>query len=144
MFWILLTLYIGTTVLTGLLQKAPHVKASALGELQVPTAEEGRNLPVFWGTCCLKAPNVVWYGDYRVRAIKKSMGWMSFGRTYTAGYKYHLGMDLALCHGKVDALVDVMAGTCGDLKSVSFTQPETEQDGSKKVHVDDPNCFGGE
>jgi hypothetical protein len=120
MFWIMLAIYAATTVLSGLLQKAPKIKASSLGEIQVPTAEEGRNLPVIWGTCCLQAPNVVWYSDYKVQPIKKSMGIMAFGRTYTAGYRYYLGMDLALCHGPVDELVDILAGTGEDLKKLSW------------------------
>ena len=160
MFWIMLAIYAATTVLSGLLQKAPKIKAASLGEIQVPTAEEGRNLPVIWGTCCLKAPNVVWYGDYKVEAIKKSMGIMSFGRSYTAGYRYYLGMDLALCHGKVDALVDILAGTGEDLKSLDWQgggnmspirwfhipslPPVTNPDGSISLNVASKNIFGGD
>ena len=142
-WWVTLLIYAGTVVLSGLLQKAPKVRASALGELQVPTAEEGRNLPVIWGTCCLKAPNVVWYGDYKVKAIKKSMGIMAFGRTYTAGHRYYLGMDLGLCHGPVDALVDILAGTGEDLQHINFSQ-SINPDGSCPVTVNDPNAFGGD
>ena len=143
LWWVALLIYAASTVLTGLLQKAPNVKASSLGEMQVPTAEEGRNLPVIWGTCCLKAPNVVWYGDYRVKAIRKSMGWMSFGREYTAGHRYYLGMDLALCNGPVDALVDILAGTGEDLKSIRFGQ-SAGASGAMNISVNDPDAFGGE
>jgi hypothetical protein len=143
LWWVTLLIYAGTVVLSGLLQKAPKVKASALGDMQIPTAEEGRSLPVIWGTCCLKSPNVVWYGDYKVQAIKKSMGIMAFGRTYTAGHRYYLGMDLGLCHGPVDALVDILAGTGEDLKHISFSQ-SANPDGSRAVTVNDPNGFGGD
>lgn len=144
LWWVVLLINVATMALSGLLQKAPKVKASALGDLQVPTAEEGRNLPVFWGTCCMRSPNVVWYGDYKVKAIKKSMGWMAFGRTYTAGHKYYLGMDLALCLGQVDALVDILAGTGEDLKHIAFAQTGPSQDGSRSLIIADSNCFGGE
>src|SRR6266568_9645113 len=144
MFWILLAMYIATTVLSGLLQKAPKVNASALGDLQVPTAEEGRSLPVIWGTCCLKSPNVVWYGDFKVVAIKKSMGIMAFGRHYTSGYKYYLGMDLGLCHGPVDELVDVLAGTGEDLKHVNIVYEGGNGNGGIGFHADDNKLFGGE
>lgn len=123
-WWVMLIIVAASMVLSGLLQKAPKVKASSLGEFEIPTAEEGRSLPVIWGTCCLRAPNVVWYGDYKSKAIKKSMGIMAFGRTYTAGHKYYLGMDLGLCHGPVDALVDILAGTGEDLKPLSFSGGE--------------------
>lgn len=142
LWWVTLLIYAGTVVLSGLLQKAPKVKASSLGDMQIPTAEEGRSLPVIWGTCCLKAPNVVYYGDYRVRAIKKSMGIMAFGRTYTAGHRYFLSMDLGLCHGPVDALVDILAGTGEDLKHINFSQ-SANPDGSRSITVDAENAFGG-
>lgn len=161
MFWIFLLIYAGTTVLSGLLAKTPKVTASGLGDLQVPTAEDGRSLPFFWGTCCLKSPNVVWYGDYKCQAIKKSKGWLSFGATYTAGYKYYLGMDLALCHGPVDALVDILAGSGDDYKQLKWQggeninkvwwlgpilspAPSQQPDGSIAVYVASGNIFGGD
>lgn len=137
-------LYAVSTVLSGLLQKAPKASASAMGDLKVPTAEEGRNLPVIWGTCMLRAPNVVWYGDYKCVPIKKSMGIMAFGRSYTAGYQYFLTMDLGLCHGKVDALVAILAGTGEDLKSLGYPMVDLNPDGSIRLHALTVDLFGGE
>jgi hypothetical protein len=143
-WWVLLIIYAATTVLSGLLQRAPNQKASSLGDLQVPTAEEGRSLPVVWGTCCLKSPNVVWYGDYKVKAIRKSMGIMAFGRTYVAGHRYYLGLDMGLCHGPVDELVSIMAGSGENLKALNFTVTGTNADGSKAILANDKKCFGGD
>ncbi len=160
-WWVTLLLYAGSVVLSGLLQKAPKTKAAGLGELQVPTAEEGRNLPVIWGTCCLKSPNVVWYGDYKVKEIKESMGLLSFGRTYTAGYKYYLGMDLGLCHGPIDELVDILAGNGDDLRPLNWKDgyvlygtaipwgrgsapdPVVNPDGSLRIFANSATLFGG-
>jgi len=44
---------------------------SASSTLDVPTAEEGGNIPVVFGTNLLRATNVIWYGDPRVVAIKQ-------------------------------------------------------------------------
>lgn len=38
-------------------------KPASLSELDAPTAEPGRPLPVVFGTVRMKAPNIVWYGD---------------------------------------------------------------------------------
>jgi len=132
-----------TTVLSGLLQKLPKAKASSMGEMQAPTAEEGRNIPVIFGTCLLRAPNVVWYGDFGTQAIKVSAGWMAFGRKQTVGYRYYLGMDLHLCHGPVDALVDIRAGNGEDLVHVKYTTSQNS-DGSIAVQLNDSELFGGD
>lgn len=50
-------------------QPSPSVQ-----EVEAPTAEEGRSIPVLFGTRDVKGPNVVWYGDVRTVAIKKKGG----------------------------------------------------------------------
>lgn len=47
---------------------------AGLGDIKAPTAEEGREIPVLFGTRDLRAPNVVWYGDLKTVAIKKKGG----------------------------------------------------------------------
>ncbi|MEM8493220.1 MAG: hypothetical protein AAF756_20575 [Pseudomonadota bacterium] len=47
---------------------------AGLDEIQVPTAEEGREIPVLFGCRYLAGPNVVWYGDLRTTAIKSKSG----------------------------------------------------------------------
>src|SRR5919108_2661771 len=118
MLWLLIdtAIYIATTVLSLYLASKSKAKASALGDFQAPTAEEGRAIPVVFGTVKLAAPNVVWYGDLKSKPLKAG-GWGTFGFKTTYGYKYFLGMDLVLCHGPVDELtalgsISGMAGKC--------------------------------
>ena len=118
MFWLLLLLFVATTVVGALL--APHPRGpqpSALGDFSVPTAEEGRAIPVVFGTCIIKGSNTVWWGDLKSKAIKVGGGILSFGRTQTVGYKYFLGLQSMQCHGPIDALVDIQA----DVKHVPYT-----------------------
>jgi hypothetical protein len=44
------------------------------GDIKAPTAEEGREIPVLFGTREMPAPNVVWYGDFQATPVKKSGG----------------------------------------------------------------------
>lgn len=48
--------------------------AAGIGDLQAPIAEEGRPIPVVFGTVLLRAPNVVWYGDLTTEPVKFSGG----------------------------------------------------------------------
>ena len=63
-------LWVGLTILSALLAPKPKPpKPAALDEFDVPTAEEGRPVPVALGTVWVKSGNVVWYGDLRVDPI---------------------------------------------------------------------------
>lgn len=56
---------------------APKPKAqkpAGFDDVQAPTAEEGREIAVLFGTRELKGPNCVWYGDFETDAIKKKSG----------------------------------------------------------------------
>jgi hypothetical protein len=118
-FWLLLLLFVATTVVGALL--APHPKGpqpSALGDFSLPTAEEGRAIPVVFGTCMIKGGNTTWWGDLKTKAIKQGGGLLSFGKSVTTGYKYFLGAQFMLCHGdETLELVDIQA----DVKSIPRT-----------------------
>jgi hypothetical protein len=66
----------------------------------------------------IKGGNTVWWGDLKSKAIKTGGGILELGRTQTTGYKYFLGVQFMLCHGPVDALVDIQA----DSKDVPGSQ----------------------
>lgn len=51
-------------------KKGPEPEPASLRDVEAPTAEAGRAIPVVFGTVIIKAPNVVWYGDLKVRAVK--------------------------------------------------------------------------
>ena len=53
----------------GAQQQSPSIQ-----EVEAPTAEEGRAIPVLFGTRDIKGANVVWYGDVKTVAIKKKGG----------------------------------------------------------------------
>lgn len=54
--------------------KIDKPKAAGLDAFSLPTAEEGRPIPVVFGTVLITGPNVVWAGDLRVDPIKKKGG----------------------------------------------------------------------
>jgi len=140
-FWQALFLYVGTTVVSALLQKRPKdASPGSAGEFQVPTAEEGRAIPVVFGTCNIK-PNVVWWGDLRIDPLKKkSGGFLGIGaKKVTVGYKYYVGMMLALCHGAIDALISIMVG---DKDTGAVIVPVGEN--YLEATINKPDLFGGD
>lgn len=47
---------------------------AGIGDVKAPTAEEGREIAVLFGTRDIAGPNVVWYGDFKSKAVKKKGG----------------------------------------------------------------------
>lgn len=73
--WFLVALFIGSLVLGMLLAPKPqNAKASGLGDITAPIAEEGVEIPVLFGTRDFNGPNVIWYGDLSVQPIKSKGG----------------------------------------------------------------------
>src|ERR1700676_3295058 len=140
----MLLLFVATTVVGALLSPHPRgPQPSALGDFSVPTAEEGRAIPVVFGTCMIKGGNTVWWGDLKSKPVKVSAGILGFGKTTITGYTYYLGCQFMLCHGPVDVLVDIQA----DVKSIPRTTSAIlNGDGSEnyiQVNANAYNLFGG-
>ena len=59
------------------LRSAPSVTnatPSEIADFDVPTAEEGRPVPVIFGTVRVTGSNVLWYGDLYNQPIIKKVG----------------------------------------------------------------------
>jgi hypothetical protein len=67
-----------------------------LSDFDIATAEDGRIIPVLFGTRLLH-PNLLWYGHLKDSSIKK--------KKQKIGYRYRLGMLYAI-GGEIDALVE--------------------------------------
>lgn len=74
-WWLIAVLFVGLFAISFLMAPKPQSqKPAGLGDFNAPTAEDGREIPVLFGTRDLKGPNVVWYGDLMTKAIKKKGG----------------------------------------------------------------------
>lgn len=70
-FWITLALAAATVALNYLLRPRPKApKPGELTDLENPTTESGRPVPVVFGTLTVKGLNVLWYGE-KGRSTKK-------------------------------------------------------------------------
>lgn len=61
-------------VSVALAPKPPTQPPAALEDFSVPVAEEGRPIPVVFGTVTITGSNVLWYGDLRSTPIKSKGG----------------------------------------------------------------------
>lgn len=109
MWWLIIKAIIQAVamiVIGELLRPKPKFedpKPSSLGDFNFPTAQEGRAIPIFWGTVKCAGPNVTWYGDLNIVPIKKKQKtgiWSS--AMVTVGYRYYLGIQHSLAFGCTD------------------------------------------
>lgn len=65
---------VAAVVAASMAPKPPVPKPAALSDLDVPQAEEGKPIPKVFGTCWVRDPNVLWYGDLATTPIKQKTG----------------------------------------------------------------------
>lgn len=70
--WIQLIILVVSMVISAMLApKPPEPRAAAIGDFDIPTADQDRAIPVIFGRVWVTGPNVVWYGDLKSTPIKK-------------------------------------------------------------------------
>lgn len=144
-WWIIVLINIGLTLLYELVRPKPKFDSpepSALGDFQFPTVGEGRVIPLVWGTCKIAGPMVTWYGDLDVQAMKKRVrtGLFSWDEV-TTNYRYSLGMQLVLCSGEIDEVIEIRFDDRPTTGTTITPEPASSR---TKVHIDALSFFGGD
>lgn len=70
----LVVLLVSTVISVALQPKPQAPKAALLEDFEIPTAEQGRPIPVVFGTKRVTGPNVLDYGGLTTEAIRKKSG----------------------------------------------------------------------
>lgn len=109
-------------------------KPAGLEDFSFPTAAE-RPIQVLAGTCRISGPNVLWYGDLKTTAIKKVTKSGFSSKKATVGFRYHMGVQLAICHGPDVILNGIKVGD-----KMAWTGKST----GGVIAIDKPSLFGGD
>jgi hypothetical protein len=108
--WVQFFLWIATTLITDYFRDPlPTVTASGLGDFTIPTATEGRFVPLCFGTHVIQGPNVTWYGDFEAVRRTVTTG-LVFKRDETIGFTYWLGMQMGLVRGQTAGIRRIWIG----------------------------------
>lgn len=71
-YWVVMCVVLIISV--AMMPKPKNAKPPALTDFDVPTAEDGREIPDFGGVVWFDDPNVLWYGDLSTSPIKAKGG----------------------------------------------------------------------
>jgi len=141
-FFIMALVYLVGTVLYEVLRPKPSFDSpapSSLGDFQFPSIGEGRPIPVVWGTCKLAGPMVTWYGDLTVQAITEKVKTGLFSsKNITTGYKYYIGIQLVLCGGELDDVLEIRFDDRRPPSGYAHLPDLTQ------INIDAAGFFGGE
>ena len=103
MIWATLIMFVVSFVLTALLTPKPELenaRPQSLDDINFPRATENAPVPMVLGKVTMRAPNVIWYGNFRVVPIREKIKTGLFSSTtITVGHRYFVTLDLALCIG---------------------------------------------
>jgi hypothetical protein len=70
-FFVQILIAIVLAVVSYMLAPKPkRPKPGPVAEIENPTADAGRPIPVVFGTVTIKGPNFLWYGDKDVRSFQ--------------------------------------------------------------------------
>lgn len=72
--WWFVAIFVVALVIAYAMAPKPQsttAKPSGLEDVTAPTAEDGREIPVLFGSRIITGPNCCWYGDLRVEPIVK-------------------------------------------------------------------------
>lgn len=73
--WGYIIVFALTLALSYAMQPKPQkTPPASIKDIEAPTAEEGRDIPVLFGRRIIKGPNVTWYGDLRTKPIRSKGG----------------------------------------------------------------------
>lgn len=71
LFAIAFLMLVASYVIQSFLIKKPRIEPAALEDWQFSQADEGTPATVFFGDCWTESGQVLWYGNYRTKKIKK-------------------------------------------------------------------------
>jgi hypothetical protein len=74
MWTVIAVLVVSVLVQYALQPKTPQPQAAELKDFEAPTADEGRPVPVVFGSVMVRSANVVWYGDLKTTPIRSKGG----------------------------------------------------------------------
>ncbi|MEE8551592.1 MAG: phage tail protein [Gemmatimonadota bacterium] len=146
-FWLIALIVVAIVLFVAAILLAPKPKFEdarprGLGDFQFPTATETRAVPILWGTVDIKGPNVIWYGDLKIIKIKKKVKSGFFKKTkITVGFRYFIGMDLAMAYGPLDRITRLEISS-----KVAFSgslDVKAAGNAGASLAINQPNLLGG-
>ena len=141
MIWFLLAMFVISFLITAFLTPKPEfedARASSLKDVNFPRATENAPIPLILGKVRMDAPNTIWYGDFQIEPIEEKISTGIFSSTtVVVGYKYFLGLDLALGMGPEVRVTEIfMDDKSAWTGSTNLTTPTT-------IQIDQPEFWGG-
>jgi hypothetical protein len=105
MWWIVGALSIATFIASMLLSpKPPMPVVASSGRPRRPTSQDGREIPIIFGTVLLKDPNITFFGDTSSQPNFDG----PVNSPFLTGFDYFGSVQYGLCHGEIDGIKEIV------------------------------------
>lgn len=147
MIWFMAAMFIISLVVA--IKMAPKIegqKPAGLEDFQFPTAAE-RPIQAIFGTCEIKGPNVLWYGDLKAKPITQKVKSLFKTTKTVIGHRYYMGVQMGLCHGPDVILRRIKFGDEVAWEGTSKGEEDytyTGKSDSGIIDIDKGDLFGGD
>jgi len=141
--WFFAVLFIGAFILSAFFAPKPKIenaRAASLSDFNFPRAKEGDPIPRGYGTWKTKGPNCIYVGDFKAEPIKKKVKTGLFSsKKQIVGYKYYIGIDMAVALGPCVTFRRMWLG-----KNEVWNDCITDCAGATPATIDLPELYGGQ
>lgn len=139
MWWRIIWWVVSFAISDYFRQRLPAQTPSGIGDFNIPTATEGRSVPIIpGGTPRIRAPNCIYYSDFAAIERTVTTG-VIFREEETIGFTYELALVYALFKGQAQGLTGIWIGEDKVFDHVTDAGgiPQTV------VDIDRDDLFGG-
>ena len=134
-FWYIVLAAVTVAIAYFTAPKVKGAKPAGKEAFQLPTAEEGRPMPVLFGCRRIMSPNAISpLLEYRVRRSGSSQ------RKHT--YYYYIGFHAALCHANIDGVLQAWSAEICLWPTLNDPSVEAA-DGQASASISAGDCLGG-
>ena len=140
MTWLQFWLWVASVLISDYFrERLPSQTASGIGDFNIPTATEGRVVPVMpGGTVRVEAPNCIWYGLFEAVSRTVTTG-LVFKKEEEIGFTYRLALQYALFKGEAEGITGIWIGDDQVFNHIDDAAGVPQE----FVDVDRDDLFGG-
>jgi hypothetical protein len=143
-FFAIAALFVAGFILSILFAPKPKIenaKASQLSDFQFPRSQEGDPVPRIYGTVKTKGVNTIGQCNFKAIPIKKKVKTGLFSsKKQTIGYKYQVGLDLAVTLGPCVVYRRMWYGNHLIWAGCLYADPC----GANRININLPELLGGQ
>lgn len=141
MGWLIVAYWVSIIILAARSLREQKINPPDVSDVEVPSAEPGKEIGVLFGRHIIKSANTVGYWNVKTSPIKKARGGFLFKRFDTVGYKWKADLHQVICRGPIDKILKIY-GDDKEAYSETITKEIESQANLNYANIYKPSLYG--